>query len=108
MGPISAIVENLNDYSNGGMSTPRVAFGFVARLATGLFGFWGSKRLTNSMDATSQDQTALQNGLEQNSDGTEMINVECEKLTRDSQVSSVGTYWRWFECYACSIRDDNF
>ena len=44
------------------------------------------------MDATSQDQTALQNGLEQNSDGTEMSNVECEKLTRDSQVSSVGTY----------------
>lgn len=77
--------ENLNDYSNGGMSIPRAAFGFVARLATGLFGFRGSKSLTNSMDATSQDQTALQNGLEQNSDGTEMSNAECEKLTRDSK-----------------------
>ena len=34
------------------------------RVFTGLFGFWGSKNLTNSMDATSQDQTSLQNGLE--------------------------------------------
>ena len=58
------IDENLNDYSNGGMSIPHAAFGFVARLATGLFGFRGPKSLTNSMDATSQDQTALQNGLE--------------------------------------------
>jgi len=44
------------------------------------------------MDATSQDQTALQNGLEQNSDGTEMSNVECEKLTRDSKCHHLETW----------------
>lgn len=78
-------VENLNDCSNGGMSIPRAAFGFVARLATGLLGFRGSKSLSNTMDESSQEQTTLQNGLEQNTDGTEMSNAECKQLTRDSK-----------------------
>jgi len=37
------------------------------------------------MDASSQEKTTLQNGLEQNTDGTEMSNFECEQLTRDSE-----------------------
>ena len=79
------LYENLKDYSNGGMSIPRATFGFVARLATGLLGFRGSKTLSNTMDASSQEKTTLQNGLEQNTDGNEMRNVECEQLTRDSK-----------------------
>lgn len=77
--------ENLNDSSNGGMSLPRAAFGLVARFASGLLGFRGSKSSSNTMDANSQEQTTLQNGLEQNSDEMEMSNAECEQLIRDSK-----------------------
>eukprot|EP00253_Pinus_taeda_P036174 PITA_36174 len=67
------------------MSLPRAAFGFVARFASGLLGFRGSKSSSNTMDANSQEQTTLQNGLEQNSDEMEMSNAECEQLIIDSK-----------------------
>eukprot|EP01018_Ginkgo_biloba_P000173 Gb_40831 [translate_table: standard] len=79
---------DLDDHSHqcndGGLSISRAAFGFVARLATGLLGFRGSKSLSD-MNSSSEGQASQKHALEEIVDGTDMSNNEGQRLKGDSQ-----------------------
>eukprot|EP01018_Ginkgo_biloba_P018614 Gb_29475 [translate_table: standard] len=72
--------ENLLQKTEGSLSIPRAAFGFVARLATGLLGFRGSRRLLDTSNSSSQEQ-ASQKHLEE----SEVSKVQGKELTSDFQ-----------------------
>lgn len=77
--------EILCQQNEGSLSIPQAAFGFVARIASGLLQFRGSRRMSDTSNLSSQECASQKDNLEEMLDGNEIGNMQKEEMAVDSQ-----------------------
>eukprot|EP00252_Welwitschia_mirabilis_P011751 TRINITY_DN2615_c0_g1_i2.p1 TRINITY_DN2615_c0_g1~~TRINITY_DN2615_c0_g1_i2.p1 ORF type:complete len:951 (+),score=252.41 TRINITY_DN2615_c0_g1_i2:255-2855(+) len=75
--------DKANDQVNDKISLPRAAFGFMARLATGLLSFRNSKASSNTPEANDENQSSHELKTGDNSSDMELTDPDCKQTSGD-------------------------